>query len=90
MGRRFAGFKKVALDEVRRAAVVRDVQNYILQRLERQPALRRHLSRDTAPALNLLHIKVGRPEWPNYFFFQFSKLLDSPDHLAVILLTVYA
>lgn len=42
---------------MKRSAVVRDVQQYILARLEREPALRRHLTRETAPALNMLHIK---------------------------------
>ena len=57
LARLFTGFKKIGIDQVRRAAVVRDVQQYILSRLEREAALRRHLSRETAPALNLLHIK---------------------------------
>jgi len=57
MARLFSGFKKVALDEVRRGSVIRDVQQYILGRLEKESALRKHLTRETAPALNLLHIK---------------------------------
>ena len=57
LARLFTGFKKIGIDQVRRAAVVRDVQQYILSRLEREAALRRHLSRETAPSLNLLHIK---------------------------------
>ena len=57
LARLFTGFKKMALDQVRRGCVVRDVQQYILGRLEKEAALRRHLSRETAPALNMLHIK---------------------------------
>lgn len=37
--------------------MVRDVQQYILSRLEKEPALRRHLTRETAASLNMLHIK---------------------------------
>ena len=47
----------MALDQVRRGSVVRDVQQYILSRLEKESSLRRHLTRETAPALNMLHIK---------------------------------
>lgn len=57
LARLFTGFKKIALDQVRRGSVVRDVQQYILARLEKEAALRRHLTRETAPALNMLHIK---------------------------------
>lgn len=57
LARLFTGFKKIALDQVRRNSVVRDVQQYILGRLEKEAALRRHLTRETAPALNMLHIK---------------------------------
>jgi len=57
LARLFTGFKKMALDQVRRGCVVRDVQQYILGRLERESSLRRHLTRETAPALNMLHIK---------------------------------
>ena len=57
MARLFTGFKKIVLDDIRRASVVRDVQQYILCRLEQEPMLRRHLTRETAPSLNLLHIK---------------------------------
>ena len=55
--RSFTGFKKIQLDQVKRGSVVRDVQHYILARLEADAALRRHLTRETAPILNMLHIK---------------------------------
>ncbi|XP_072900509.1 uncharacterized protein [Hemitrygon akajei] len=53
----FPGFRKLCLDDLRRSHVVRDVQQYILSRLDREETLRRHLSRDTAEMLNQLHIK---------------------------------
>lgn len=37
--------------------MVTDLQQYILSRLDREPALRQHLSHDTAEMLNQLHIK---------------------------------
>jgi hypothetical protein len=58
MARMFAGFRKLSLDEVRKAKVVKDVQQYILARLDSEPALRAHMGReDTAELLNQLHIK---------------------------------
>ncbi|XP_046383299.1 ankyrin repeat domain-containing protein 50 isoform X1 [Ischnura elegans] len=57
VSRLFAGFRRLALDDLRRAAVVRDVQGYILARLDREEALRAHVTRDTAEMLNQLHIK---------------------------------
>lgn len=58
MARMFAGFRKLSLDEVRKANVVKDVQQYILARLDSEPALRAHMGRDdTAELLNQLHIK---------------------------------
>ncbi|XP_037086701.1 ankyrin repeat domain-containing protein 50-like [Pollicipes pollicipes] len=55
--RLFAGFRKIVLDDLRKANVVTDLQQYILSRLEREPALRQHLSNETAEMLNQLHIK---------------------------------
>ncbi|GAB1604566.1 uncharacterized protein LOC115222487 [Argonauta hians] len=52
-----SGLRRVALDDLRRSHVVRDVQRYILCRLDAEPALRRHLSRQAAHTLNQLHIK---------------------------------
>ena len=57
--RQFAGFRKVVLDDLRKAHVVRDVQQYILCRLDRDERLRLHLSRETAELLNQLHIKCN-------------------------------
>jgi hypothetical protein len=57
--RQFAGFRKIVLDDLRKAHVVRDVQQYILCRLDRDDRLRLHLSRETAELLNQLHIKCN-------------------------------
>ncbi|GAB6023896.1 Ankyrin repeat domain-containing protein 50 [Chamberlinius hualienensis] len=53
----FTGFRKISLDDLHKANVVRDVQQYILSRLDQEEALRQHLSRETAEMLNQLHIK---------------------------------
>ncbi|KAK1169625.1 ankyrin repeat domain-containing protein 50 [Acipenser oxyrinchus oxyrinchus] len=53
----FLGFRKLCLDDLRKAHTVRDVQQYILWRLDQERALRRHLTRETADMLNQLHIK---------------------------------
>ncbi|XP_038055511.1 ankyrin repeat domain-containing protein 50-like [Patiria miniata] len=55
--RMFTGFRKLSLDDLRKSHVVRDVQQYILCRLDREELLRQQLSRDTAEMLNQLHIK---------------------------------
>ncbi|XP_071951025.1 uncharacterized protein [Antedon mediterranea] len=55
--RLFTGFRKLSLDDLRKSHVVRDVQQYILCRLDREESLRNHLSRETAEMLNQLHIK---------------------------------
>ncbi|XP_028971649.2 ankyrin repeat domain-containing protein 50 [Esox lucius] len=55
----FSGFRKLCLDDLRKPAPVRDVQQYILQRLDQEGALRRQLTPETADMLNLLHIKSG-------------------------------
>ncbi|KAF2365991.1 Ankyrin repeat-containing domain [Trinorchestia longiramus] len=68
--RQFTGFRRIALDDLRRNQVVRDVQQYILCRLDREPALRNHLSRETAEMLNQLHIKS------NGCFLYLEKVLD--------------
>ncbi|XP_035263897.1 ankyrin repeat domain-containing protein 50 [Anguilla anguilla] len=57
--RMFSGFRKLVLDDLRKAPVVHDVQQYILRRLDQEGALRRHLTPETAEMLNLLHIKSG-------------------------------
>ena len=55
--RMFTGFRKISLDDLRKSHIVRDVQQYILCRLDQEEGLRQHLSRDTAEMLNQLHIK---------------------------------
>lgn len=47
----------MSLDDLRKSQVVRDVQQYILSRLDQEQNLRQHISRDTAEMLNQLHIK---------------------------------
>ncbi|XP_015219420.2 ankyrin repeat domain-containing protein 50 [Lepisosteus oculatus] len=53
----FSGFRKLCLDDLRKAHTVRDVQQYILLRLDKEGSLRRHLTPETADMLNQLHIK---------------------------------
>ncbi|XP_069573130.1 ankyrin repeat domain-containing protein 50 [Brachyistius frenatus] len=55
----FSGFRRLCLDDLRKPPAVRDVQQYILCRLDEEAALRRQLTPDTADMLNLLHIKSG-------------------------------
>lgn len=55
----FSGFRRLCLDDLRKPATVRDVQQYILRRLDKDGALRRQLTPETAEMLNLLHIKSG-------------------------------
>ncbi|XP_053872050.1 ankyrin repeat domain-containing protein 50-like isoform X1 [Malaclemys terrapin pileata] len=57
LARMFAGFRRICLDDLRRAPVVRDVQRYILCRLEQEEGLRRRLTHETAEMLKQLHIK---------------------------------
>ncbi|XP_037095125.1 ankyrin repeat domain-containing protein 50 [Syngnathus acus] len=59
VSRMFSGFQKLCLDDLRRPNTVHDVQRYILKRLDREAALRRQITSDTADMLNLLHIKSG-------------------------------
>lgn len=68
--RMFTGFRKLSLDDLRKSHVVRDVQQYILCRLDEEDGLRQHLSRDTAEMLNQLHIKS------NGCFLYLEKVLD--------------
>ncbi|XP_052470975.1 ankyrin repeat domain-containing protein 50 [Carassius gibelio] len=53
----FTGFRKISLDDLRKAYIVKDVQQYILHRLDQEEALRQHLTKETAEMLNQLHIK---------------------------------
>ncbi|MEQ2165723.1 Ankyrin repeat domain-containing protein 50, partial [Goodea atripinnis] len=50
-------FRKISLDDLRKAYIVKDVQQYILHRLDQEEALRQHLTKETAEMLNQLHIK---------------------------------
>lgn len=68
--RMFTGFRKISLDDLRKPHVVRDVQQYILCRLDKEEELRQHLSRETAEMLNQLHIKS------NGCFLYLEKVLD--------------
>lgn len=68
--RMFTGFRKISLDDLRKSHVVRDVQQYILCRLDQEERLRQHLSRDTAEMLNQLHIKS------NGCFLYLERVLD--------------
>ena len=68
--RLFTGFRKISLDDLRKSHVVRDVQQYILSRLDQEDELRQHLSRETAEMLNQLHIKS------NGCFLYLEKVLD--------------
>ena len=69
--RLFTGFRKIGLDDLRKSHVVRDVQQYILCRLDRDEWLRQQLDRETAEMLNQLHIKS------NGCFLYLEKALDS-------------
>ncbi|KAM4797642.1 LOW QUALITY PROTEIN: ankyrin repeat domain-containing protein 50-like [Urocitellus parryii] len=53
----FTGFRKISLDDLRKAYIFKDVQQYILHRLDQEEALRQHLTKETAEMLNQLHIK---------------------------------
>ncbi|XP_078258053.1 uncharacterized protein LOC144595010 [Rhinoraja longicauda] len=58
--RMFTGFRRLCLDDVRRPAVVLDVQRYILCRLEREEGLRQQLSGgDGAESLGRLQAQSG-------------------------------
>lgn len=75
----FTGFRKLSLDDLRKSQVVRDVQQYILARLDEENSLRQHISRDTAEMLNQLHIKS------NGCFLYLEKVLDGVSNNFIIL-----
>ncbi|XP_044735383.1 ankyrin repeat domain-containing protein 50 isoform X2 [Chrysoperla carnea] len=75
----FTGFRKLSLDDLRKSQVVRDVQQYILARLDQENSLRQHISRDTAEMLNQLHIKS------NGCFLYLEKVLDGVSENFIIL-----
>ncbi|XP_025834904.1 ankyrin repeat domain-containing protein 50-like isoform X2 [Agrilus planipennis] len=75
----FTGFRKLSLDDLRKTQVVRDVQQYILARLDQENSLRQHISRDTAEMLNQLHIKS------NGCFLYLEKVLDGVSENFIVL-----
>lgn len=58
---------------------MRDVQQYILARIDSEDSLRQHISRDTAEMLNQLHIKS------NGCFLYLEKVLDGVSENFIIL-----
>lgn len=77
--RMFTGFRRVCLDDLRKAHIVRDVQQYILCRLECETSLRQHLTLDTAEMLNQLHIKS------NGCFLFLERVLDGVSDGSILL-----
>lgn len=75
----FTGFRKISLDDLRKAHIVKDVQQYILQRLDREEALRQHLTKETAEMLNQLHIKSSG------CFLYLERVLDGVAESAITL-----
>lgn len=59
--------------------VIRDIQQYILSRLESEESLRQHMSKDTAEMLNQLHIKS------NGCFLYLERVLDGVGEGCIIL-----
>ncbi|XP_053564813.1 ankyrin repeat domain-containing protein 50 [Bombina bombina] len=77
--RLFSGFRRLCLDDLRKAHIVRDVQQYILCRLDREESLRHHLTIDTAEMLNQLHIKS------NGCFLYLERVLDGVSEGSILL-----
>ncbi|KAG9468250.1 hypothetical protein GDO78_023143 [Eleutherodactylus coqui] len=77
--RMFTGFRRLCLDDLRKAHIVRDVQQYILSRLDCEMALRQHLTLDTADMLNQLHIKS------NGCFLFLERVLDGVSEGSILL-----
>ncbi|KAM3935712.1 uncharacterized protein RB166_002855 [Leptodactylus fuscus] len=77
--RMFTGFRRLCLDDLRKAHIVRDVQQYILCRLDCETALRQHLTLDTAEMLNQLHIKS------NGCFLFLERVLDGVSEGSILL-----
>lgn len=67
----FSGLRKITLDDLKKSYVVKDVQQYILDRLDADADLRKHLTRNTAEKFNLLHVKS------NGCILYLEKILDS-------------
>ncbi|XP_064414123.1 ankyrin repeat domain-containing protein 50-like [Latimeria chalumnae] len=79
VSRMFTGFRKICLDDLRKAHIVKDVQQYILCRLDQEEGLRQHLTRETAEMLNQLHIKS------NGCFLYLERVLDGVGESFIIL-----
>uniref|UniRef100_A0A8C5MX92 Orc1-like AAA ATPase domain-containing protein n=1 Tax=Leptobrachium leishanense TaxID=445787 RepID=A0A8C5MX92_9ANUR len=77
--RMFTGFRRLCLDDLRKAHIVRDVQQYILCRLDHEENLRQHLTLDTAEMLNQLHIKS------NGCFLYLERVLDGISDGSILL-----
>ncbi|XP_073517192.1 uncharacterized protein [Phyllobates terribilis] len=77
--RMFTGFRRLCLDDLRKAHIVRDVQHYILCRLDCEASLRQHLTPDTAEMLNQLHIKS------NGCFLFLERVLDGVSEGSILL-----
>ncbi|CAI9535362.1 unnamed protein product, partial [Staurois parvus] len=77
--RMFTGFRRLCLDDLRKAHIVRDVQQYILCRLDYEETLRQHLTLDTAEMLNQLHIKS------NGCFLYLERVLDGVSEGSILL-----
>nr|XP_018914803.1 PREDICTED: ankyrin repeat domain-containing protein 50 isoform X1 [Bemisia tabaci] len=75
----FSGFRKLCIDDLRKSQVIRDIQQYILSRLESEESLRQHMSKDTAEMLNQLHIKS------NGCFLYLERVLDGVGEGCIIL-----
>ncbi|XP_014273584.1 ankyrin repeat domain-containing protein 50 [Halyomorpha halys] len=75
----FSTYKKICIDDLRKSQVVRDVQQYILLRLENEECLRRQMCRGTAETLNQLHIKS------NGCFLYLERVLDGVSDGCIVL-----
>nr|XP_033806165.1 ankyrin repeat domain-containing protein 50-like [Geotrypetes seraphini]XP_033806166.1 ankyrin repeat domain-containing protein 50-like [Geotrypetes seraphini]XP_033806167.1 ankyrin repeat domain-containing protein 50-like [Geotrypetes seraphini]XP_033806168.1 ankyrin repeat domain-containing protein 50-like [Geotrypetes seraphini] len=75
----FPGFRRLCLDDLRKAHIVKDVQQYILCRLDQEMTLRQHLTRETAEMLNQLHIKS------NGCFLYLERVLDGVSENFIVL-----
>ncbi|KAL1139608.1 hypothetical protein AAG570_006590 [Ranatra chinensis] len=75
----FSTYKKICIDDLRKTQVVRDVQQYILSRLESEECLRRQMCKGTAETLNQLHIKS------NGCFLYLERVLDGVSDGCIVL-----
>ncbi|XP_073990812.1 uncharacterized protein isoform X1 [Rhodnius prolixus] len=75
----FSSYKRICIDDLRKSQVVRDVQQYILLRLESEECLRRQMCHGTAETLNQLHIKS------NGCFLYLERVLDGVSDGCIVL-----